>query len=401
MTTSWGYKKACMRCVWLFLAGTTLQLFLGDINNAFLHYPWGVILALFYAYLLILIYFLTDKYPALSKLYDHYACVAALASMIVMTVIFGLTRQSEDATGLLSALGVTRMTASWPFNLILLYFTSTLGLSVVDDMMHIKHRRIVPVLSHLCIFIILTAGIFGSGDKIRVQLTVPLDSPTHVGIVNGEPYELPFEVTLKKFEMEEYPPRLYLINMQSEKGSKDFLMIDGENAEKTFESWDIKVERYIANAMPDSVGFKEMNHVGTAPAAYIRAIHLSSKKEVKGWVSCGSFIFDPTYLQLEQMKVVSMSKPTPKHYLSDVQIMNLKGEEKPYAIEVNHPAKIGTWKIYQLGYDTERGKYSTISILECVHDAWYEVIHIALWLMLLSGILMFLTAGRRRKEKDK
>ena len=403
MATSWGYKKAFMRCACIFLAGTALQLCIGDLNNAFLHYPWSVIAALFYAYLLYLIYYLSDKYPALRKLYDHYACVSALASMVLITIFFGSIAQNSEATGFLSKIGFTRMTSSWGFNLLLLYFTSTLGLGVINDFAHIKQKKWVSVLSHLCVFVILTAGIFGSADKKFIELTASLNKPTSTGVVEdtGEAYDLPFEITLKKFEIEEYPPRLRLINMQDRNASKQFLSIEQAGLSKTFGDWDITVDQFLTNAMPDTVGYRAMSHVGSAPAAFVTATNRLTKATSQGWITSGSFIFEPERLQLTPTEMVSMSPSIPKHYQSDVHLVDKKGNERDLAIEVNTPAQIGYWQIYQYSYDTERGKYSTISIFECVHDAWYSIVQVALWLLLLAGVLMFFTAGRRRKENQK
>ncbi|MDO5488132.1 MAG: hypothetical protein Q4F42_06595, partial [Rikenellaceae bacterium] len=170
MTLQWGYKRAFARCALLFVAGTALQIIFGDIDNSFLRYPWGLIIAINYLYLLVLIHFQTDRWPWLKRLYDGYACVSALASMVVVTIIFGLTRQDPAMEGLIGLLGFSRMTSSWPFNILLLYFTTTTGLAVVDDLHHWRQRRLAAVLSHLAVFVVLVAGVFGSGDKQRVNV---------------------------------------------------------------------------------------------------------------------------------------------------------------------------------------------------------------------------------------
>ena len=63
----------------------------GDIDNSFLRYPWGAILAVNYLYLLVVLHAQSDKWPILKRLCDRYACVSSLASMVVMTIVFGLT----------------------------------------------------------------------------------------------------------------------------------------------------------------------------------------------------------------------------------------------------------------------------------------------------------------------
>jgi hypothetical protein len=77
--------------------------------------------------------------------------------------------------------------------------------------------------------------------------------------------------------------------------------------------------------------------------------------------------------------------------------------KKHLEISVNHPATIGSWKIYQSGYDSDRGRWSTLSILECVKDAWYMPVYVALWLILAAGIWMLFhgwTMHGKRKEDE-
>ena len=78
-----------------------------------------------------------------------------------------------------------------------------------------------------------------------------------------------------------------------------------------------------------------------------------------------------------------------------------ENEKEQVEIAVNHPADIGFWKIYQSGYDSSRGRWSTTSVLECVKDAWYVPIQIALWLILAAGAWMIgygWKASKKRKE---
>jgi hypothetical protein len=72
-------------------------------------------------------------------------------------------------------------------------------------------------------------------------------------------------------------------------------------------------------------------------------------------------------------------------------------------IAVNHPATVGSWKIYQSGYDSDRGRWSTLSVLECVKDAWYMPVYVALWLILGAGVWMLFHGWnmRRKRKEDK
>ncbi|MBQ8438604.1 MAG: cytochrome c biogenesis protein ResB [Alistipes sp.] len=399
MTLQWGYKRAFGRCASLFVAGTALQMIFGDIDNGFLRYPWGLIIALNYLYLLVLIHFQKHRWKWLGQLADHYACTSALASMVVMTIIFGLTRQDPATEGWVGALGFSRMTSSWAFNLLLLYFTTTTGLAVMEDLQHIRKRRVAAVLSHAAVFVVLVAGIFGSGDKLRVSVTLQKGQPSHWGVSReGEQVDLPFVLTLDEFRMEEYAPKLYVLDAMTEQSSRDFLSVEPAGDKATIDGWHLTAVENLdmAGHMPDSDEYRAMEHVGAAPAVYVRARNLRTGMEREGWVSCGSFIFEPSYLFLDDRLAVAMPRREAKHYLSRLQVVEEDGTHHNFDIEVNHPARVGAWRIYQMGYDTQRGRWSEVSVVECVRDGWYSAVHIALWTMLVAGVVMFLTAGGRK-----
>lgn len=404
MTLQWGYKRAFARCALLFAVGTALQIIFGDVDNSFLRYPWGLIIAINYFYLLVLIHFQTDRWPWLKRLYDGYAYISALATMVLMTIIFGLTRQDPATEGLVGLLGFSRMTSSWPFNTILLYFTSVVGLAVVDDLHHWRHRRLAALMSHLAVFVVLAAGIFGSGDKQRVSITTKVGHTVHVGLAeDGTQVALPFSLTLQEFTMDEYPPKLYILDTRAQSSSMDFLSVERKGAQAEIDGWHLEAVMSL-----DMAGYREQNnqwqameHIGAAPAVYVKARNLRSAEEFEGWVSCGSFVFEPSYLMLGERYAVAMPRREAKRYLSRVELREQSGEQHLFNIEVNHPARVGGWYIYQMGYDTQRGRWSEVSVLECVKDGWYAAVHIALWMMLAAGVVMFLTAGGRGVVKSK
>ena len=387
-----------MRCLLLFAVGIVLQCVVGDFDNGFLRYPWGLILAVNYLYLLVLLHFQRDKWRWVNRLSDHYASVSALGSMVLMTIIFGLTRQDASTEGVVGLLGFSRMTSSWPFNLLLFYFTTTVGLAVVDDLHHWRQRGLAAMMSHLAVFVVLTCGMFGSADKMRVTVNAHFERPVAEGIDSkGVSQTLPFAITLKEFAMEEYPPKLYLLDTRQESSSEDFLLVEETTSEGEIDGWQLRVERVIdmAGRMPDSEEWIEMVHTGAAPAIYLKATNPATGESYSGWVSCGSHIFEPSYLRLGERYAVAMPRRDAKRYLSRVDVEQMSGERERFDIEVNHPARIGAWRIYQVGYDTARGRWSSVSVLECVKDGWYSAIHIALWLMLSAGVVMFVTAGGR------
>ena len=394
MNKSW--YNPILRCVCLAGLGAVLQIAVGDLDNSFLRYPWSAIAAVNYLYLLVLAYAMEDKWRWVRSLRDARASVVALASMVIMLLIFGLTRQDGATEGVAGALGFTRMTSSWVFNLLLLNFITSLGLAVVDDWRWVRQRRLASVLSHTAVFIALAAAWFGSGDKLRVKMPLYLDQPAYEAVsADGRVSELPFVVTLRDFQMEEYAPKLYLYNSNVGQSSQSFLSVDEHKAQ--VEDWLLQIVEYqpMAGRMPQTEEYREMKHVGATHAAYVVAERGTERKE--GWVSCGSHIFAAQSLDLGRGQFVVMPAPEAKRYLSRIEVQQADGSVELFDLEVNHPAKVGAWHIYQSSYDVERGRWSTMSVVECVRDGWWRVVSVALWMILASAVVMFITAGGRKR----
>lgn len=399
MTFEWGYKRAFLRCALLFVVGTTLQLAVGDIDSSLLHYPWGLILAVNYLYLLVVAYAMRNRWRWLRQLGDDKACLSSLAAFGAIVIVFGLTRQDPAREGLVGALGFSRMTSSWPFNLLLFYFMTTLGIRTVSDIHHLRDRRMAAVLTHLGVFVLLVAGTFGSGDTVRCMVTTRVGTPVSIGRDDaGHEVRLPFALTLDDFSIEEYPPKLYLLDTRRESSSREFLSVEADGAEAVIGDWRIRAEHSLdmAGRLPEESDWRAMKHVGAAPAVYASAENTVTGERFSGWVSCGSHIFEPSYLMLDDGMAVAMPRREAKRYLSRVNIMEEGGIRRDVEIEVNHPARVGSWRVYQVGYDTSKGRWSDTSVLEYIRDPWYGAAHLALWMLLAAGVVMFVTAGGRR-----
>lgn len=374
----------------LLAAGMALQLFSGPVDPSFLSYPWGLILAVNYLYLIILLRANADRWQWVRRWYDRPAYLSSLVSMLVLTLLFGLIRQDGATGGLAGALGFTRMARSWMFNLFLLHFTTIMGLKAMDDVWHIRRRRLPNVLIHLSVFIVLAAALFGSGDKEKVKVTLALGVPEKMGITKeGKVAELPFTLTLKDFSLDEYPPRIHVFKDGTL--SPEFVALDTVGSAGLLGGWHVECVDYLDHAgrTSEDSAYTAMRHVGATTALLIKARHPVTGQDVKGWVSCGSHIFAGCTLPLPDGTELVMPQREVKRYLSQIALTD-NGGVKQLDVAVNHPATIGPWKIYQSGYDSSRGRWSTISVVECVKDGWYTLVHIALWMILVAGTLMFI-----------
>lgn len=392
------YKQQIVRCTLLFLAGTALQLSIGNVDASFLAYPWGLVLMVNFLYLLVLMYANRHKWKFVLRLYDRLSYLTSLASMLILTLLFGLIPQDASIGGLIGLLGFHQMSSSWIFALFLFHFMTIIGLKAIEDIHHWKKRSLPAVLMHVSFFVILVAAVFGSGEKLRVRVTALEGHPVHTGLTtDGKQVELPFMIRLKDFSLEEYSPKIHLFSQNQL--SEESMEVTDEGSEGQLGPWHVSCLQYLdmAGRMSEDSAYVSMKHVGATTAVYLKVADGDGKAVAEGWVSEGSFVFAGSTLPLPDGSEVVMPRREVKKYLSEVEIW--EGEEKStHRIAVNEPASIGSWSIYQSGYDSTRGRWSTTSVLECVKDGGYMFVHIAMWTILLAGGMMCLMTRKKKKE---
>lgn len=395
-----GYKRAFLQCLLLFFVGVVLQIFFGDVPRSLVREPWGWIIAINYAYLLVLVYAFSGRVKFFKSLYDQYSSVASLCSMMLMCVIFGLVPQSPEIGGFIGEIGFSRMSSSYPFNLLLIYFITTLGLRAIDDVYHWRNRRFTTLLMHTAIFVALACAVLSSGDKQRVKVVVPIGHSMHNGwSATGESVALPFTIKLNEFSLEYYPPQLALYNIDTENTLGAYIAVD-DTQSSVVDGYNIAIEEYIPEAILEADGYVASSQEGSAPAVCV-VVETPRGDVRKGWVTVGSYRVEPRAMPVDGSVAVVMLPQEPKHYLSRIEVVEQGGEKRTFDVEVNHPAKVGPWYIYQSGYDTERGRWSKISVFECVRDGWYPIIHYSMWVILIVGAVMFLPLGIDKSRKKK
>lgn len=392
-----GYKRAFLQCLLLFCVGVVLQILFGDVPADALKMPWSIIVALNYSYILVIIYALRSRVRWIASLFDTAASVAVMTWMMLLCIIFGLVPQNPNIGGIVGDIGLSRMSHSYPFCLMLGYMITTLGLKAVDDIYHWRQQRLLTLLLHSSVFVALAVSFISGGDKERVKMVVPVGHTVHQGYdVAKNRVQLPFAISLEEFVLEEYPPTLTIYDVATEQSSREHIVL-GEEQSSVLSGYEVDVEEYLSMALPDSLGYKAAEDiVGAAPAA--RIVVRGEVTESRGWVTAGSFRVEPRAFVFAGHKAVVMLPQEPKRYLSRITVTEGERVER-FDVEVNSPAKVGEWYIYQSGYDTERGRWSQISIFECVRDGWYPVAKIALWVILVAGCMMLVQHKPKRGEE--
>ncbi len=222
----WSYTEGFIVAGGIVLAGLLLQLLLDNIRPADFGSPVNITVgALFVAGLLCCHFLLRDNH-VVRWLSGVRSTVPALLVMLLFTVILGLTPQfsvyepqEQLPNNIFSRMGWYRMTTSWAFVFLSFYILVILGLTVLRKTRKSQSWRLIGFyLNHVGLFFALGGGLLGSGDMQRYTMTVVEGNTewrAHDALGNLK--ELPVAIELDTFIIEEYPPKLVVIDNRTGK----------------------------------------------------------------------------------------------------------------------------------------------------------------------------------------
>jgi hypothetical protein len=101
----------------------------------------------------------------------------------------------------------------------------------------------------------------------------------------------------------------------------------------------------------------------------------------------------PSFLQLGPDRLLVMSVPEPRRFVSRVKVFTEDGHEAEGDVEVNSPVTAGDWRVYQYGYETGLGPLSPWSRFLLVSDGWRDLAR-AGFIMWLLGSIGLVLSGR-------
>ena len=184
----------------LIVAGLILELSVGQVVwEAFAWPVNGIVLAAFVA-MIVAMHLLRKKVYAFRFLSTYQAAIPVMCYAVVLTIIMGLTRQSNNGSW------INNMVTFWPFVLIYVYMALIVGLVVLKSALHLKTpSKIVAGLFHLGLFITMTTATLGNADMQRVKMITAIGEPEWRALdQQGRVKEMPLTIELKRFIMETY-----------------------------------------------------------------------------------------------------------------------------------------------------------------------------------------------------
>jgi hypothetical protein len=409
----WGIKEGFAICAGLLVTGTFLNLLVGNLNLGFLCFPTNLGVAIGYLFLLVFIHWYSTKNKILKWFSGHEAAVTSITSFLFLVLVMGFIRQSDPnennvSRGLIDKWGFTQMVSSWAFILMMVYLISVLGLVTIRRISRFRWKKDISfVLNHAGLFITLLAAILGSSDFHRLQMvTTKGNAEWRAMDENQRLVELPLAIELDSFGIEEYAPKLMLVDpftgQTLPKENPLILTIEKIPLKFDMMGWQIEVEKMydMAGSIDDTdtTRFVEYHSPGATTAILVSVFNPKKNIRKKDWISCGSYLFPLRPLALDSNLFLVMPQREPKKFTSKVTVFCKNGQTFKSTIEVNKPFKIKGWNIYQLSYDEEKGKWSTVSILELVRDPWLPLVYAGFAMMIAGAVALLF--GKRKQDKD-
>ena len=393
----------------LLVIGLLLQMTVGAIHWDLFACPVNVIVLVVYIIALVAMHLLRKRVYLFGWLSHYSAAVSSLLWVVGMTVVMGLIRQAPSGHAPADLLGFSQMISSWPFVLLYFWMVTALGLTILRTGFSLKISRISFLLNHIGLFIALITATLGNADMQRLKMTTRMGSAEWRATDDkGQLIELPLAIELKDFTIDEYPPKLMLIDNETgrtlpEKSPVHVLLEEGVT-NGSLQDWQLTIEQSIpmaaSVATEDTLKFTEFHSMGATYAVYLKAVNQKNQTTKEGWVSCGSFLFPYKAIRLDSLTSIVMPEREPQRFVSEVKIYTQEGTITGGTIEVNRPMEIEGWKIYQLSYDETKGRWSDISVFELVRDPWLPVVYTGI-IMMMAGASVCLSAHKRGKRRTK
>ncbi len=394
----WGYREGFLIAFALIFIGFALT-YISNGPVATVKWPMNLYMGIFMLASMFVFYFVFRKRAVFKWLTNSKVAISVIAAYTFLVLFMGFIPQNmPEASGFIKKIGLANIVSSHAFFLIQIYFLFILGLITIKKIFQWKRSQIPFIINHLGLWIALFAATLGAGDLQRIKVTINENVPVFSGTNQSGKVisDLGVAIQLKKFDIEEFSPKAYIIDGKSGKTLSDKLFYCEKDAKDIILDWEIEVSKVYKYAVVAGETFHPVHDIGTAPASYMVCRNVKTNATIEGWISCGSFRYPGDYLTLPDSTLLVMADPEPKRYSSLVKIFTPEGKAVEGTVEVNKPLKANGWNIYQLSYDEKKGRWSEISVLELVRDPWHYAVYVGFYMMIFGALFMFWIGNKKK-----
>lgn len=405
----WRYEESIVFVLGFIVIGSALQLVTGGFNYFLLQFPVNLIVGIAII-ILLLVFSFARKNPLYQWISGVPFSVTVIGALLILTLIMGLTPQvvhvHDHDRSVFAMLGFRQVTSSWPFVLVYFLTLISLGSIIIRRLIAFKIQDYAFYFNHIGLWILLFAAGLGAADIKRYVMHVQEgEVEWRVYSENKDVLELPIAIQLNDFDMEVYPPKLTIIDRESgdmqPKGKPEFFQLDIKRPAGSLVDWDVTLDEYIHNAVRNSDStYHEVYMPGASPASKITIRNRVTGEKKSGWVCGGNSAQLYMTLPLDSQYCIVMTQPEPKRFLSDINIFTEDGSEAHTILEVNKPLRLGSWTVYQYGYDNQAGRMSTYSSMELVYDPWLYPVYAGIILLMIGSVCLLWSGNKKRKKED-
>lgn len=402
-TQPWSYREGTMVTVAILLLGFALQVAGGGTVLRVAAFPWNLVAGLVFLALLISTFVLLQKHLAMKWLGGVKAALPAILGFTFLVLLMGFVKQDvEPKSALVRLLGLTHLVKTWPFILINLYLMILLGVVTLKRLTPFSLKNVGFFLNHFGLFLVLFSTALGSSDMQRLRMNCYEDQTEWRAVdTSGKTTEMPIAIKLLNFNIDEFRPKVTIIDNQSgqiaeQKGKVQFELLDRNGLDLL--GYHVEVEQFLESSGKVGDAYFPVNEPGSAPSAKVKVT--KDGTEISGWVCSGSYVNQPEALKLNETHSLVMLPAEPRKFSSELNIQTKSGKQVTTTIEVNRPFKIDGWTIYQLSYNTEMGRWSNLSVLELVRDPWLPVVYLGIFLMMAGAAFLFITGKPKNGGTD-
>lgn len=391
----WSYREGTIVTLAILLLGFALQAASGGTVLRLAGFPWNLISGIVFLCLLVLSFYFWQKHPILKGLGSVKAALPAILGFTFLVLLMGFVKQDvESKNTMVQLLGLTHLVKTWPFILINLYLMILLGIVTLKRLSPFSLKNAGFFLNHFGLFLVLFSTALGSSDMQRLTMNCYEDQTEwRATDTSGKSVELPIAIKLLNFNIDEFRPKVTIIDNQSGqvvlyKGKNQFELLDRNSLD--LYQYHLEVEQFLESSGKVGNAYFPVNEPGSAPSAKVKVTRLTGQAEISGWVCSGSYVNQPEALKLNDTHSLVMLPAEPRKFSSELNIQTKSGKNVTTTIEVNKPFHLDGWTIYQLSYNTKMGRWSNQSVLELVRDPWLPLVYFGIFLMMAGAGFLFI-----------
>lgn len=390
----WSYREGTIVTAAILVLGFALQAAGGGIVLLLAGFPRNLLAGLVFLSLLILSFVRWHNHPVFRWLGSVKAALPAILGFTFLVLLMGFVKQDvEPKSALTKLFGLTQLVRTWPFILINLYLMILLGIVTLKRLTPLSLKNTGFFLNHFGLFLVLFSTALGSSDMQRLSMNCyENQTEWRATDASGTTVELPLAIRLLNFNIDEFRPKVILVDNKTGKvvqykGKDQFELLDRDSFE--LYPYQLRLEQFLESSGKVGDAYFPVNEPGSAPSAKVSITSLTDRSEQSGWICSGSYANQPEALKLNESHSLVMLPAEPRKFSSELEIKSKSGQTVRTVIEVNKPFRLEGWTIYQLSYNKELGRWSNLSVLELVRDPWLPVVYTGIFLMMAGAGFLF------------